>query len=148
MPILTLQCAQDGPTIQVIVGVSKPRYDALTLAGIKIPPPQVARFLIDTGASGTLIDPSILQPLGIPVSGTGSMMTPSTGGTPHPCNLFDVSLLVPHGQNSYHMLTPCVPAIESVLSHQGIDGLLGRDVLQSCLFRYNGTSSFYILAIE
>ena len=147
MPILTLPNAQDGPTIQILVAVSEPRFQALAQVGQPIPAPQPARFLVDTGASITAIDPSIIQPLGVPSTGTASMMTPSTGGTPHSCNLFDGSLVIRYGHGLMHILSPCVAVAEAVLIHQGIAGLIGRDVLSGCLLTYNGASGYYILAM-
>ncbi len=39
-----------------------------------------------------------------------------------------------------------MPVIESQLSMQGIQALIGRDVLRQCLFVYNGEEDQFMLA--
>lgn len=39
-----------------------------------------------------------------------------------------------------------IPVLESHLAHQGIHGLLGRDVLSKCLLVYNGEMGLFTLA--
>ena len=86
--------------------------------GLPIPSPVIVRGLIDTGASCTCIDPSVIQQLGIPPSGTAAMLTPSTGTTPHQCNQFDVALLlifpVPSSPPA-HPLGFIIPVLEAAL---------------------------------
>ncbi|WP_224796723.1 aspartyl protease family protein [Pandoraea sputorum] len=116
-------------------------------AGIAIPKPSPGAFLIDTGASSTCIDPSVLEPLGLTPTGQTEVHTPSTNGTPHVCNLYDVQLLVP-GQTGIEapFIIPAMPVTESHLASQGITGLIGRDVLSKCVLVYNGAANFYSLS--
>lgn len=145
MPSINLPVQQPaGPLIQVIVGVSAPRHRALTAAGKPIPAPVSGTFLIDTGASGTCVDPALVAPLGIPPSGSVAIQTPSTAGGVHQCNQYDVMLFIPDG-NGGHFIE-VMPILETSLKNQGIDGLLGRDVLQNCVFIYNGTSGQFTLS--
>jgi hypothetical protein len=108
------------------------------------------RALVDTGASNTCIDPSVLigqNPAGLALTPTGtvSMTTPSTGTTPHIADQYDVALLIPHAT-----LTPLVRltiAVASVeLLAQGFHVLIGRDILKDCVLVYNGTEDLFILA--
>ncbi len=148
MPILTLPIALDGPTVDVFVGVSQPRRQALLAASLPVPAPFVARLLIDTGASCTAVDPTVFGALQIPQSGSCLLTTPSTGAIPHQCGLFDVSLAI-HipSQNVFHMLSPTLSVIESDLASQGILGLLGRDILNKCVLTYNGVGQNLILSM-
>jgi hypothetical protein len=58
MPHINLQMSPgDGPLIDIFVGVSFPRRDALKAAGHVAPNPIRARALIDTGASCSCVDP-------------------------------------------------------------------------------------------
>jgi hypothetical protein len=43
-------------------------------------------------------------------------------------------------------LINALPVVETGLSIQGIDGLLGRDVLNDCTLIYNGTAAMCTLA--
>ena len=144
MPHLNQQIAAGGPLIDLLVSVSSPRRDALTKAGLPVPNPVSLRALIDTGASGTCIDPTIIQQLGMPPSGSTLIHTPSTSGAPHPCNQYDVSLIFVHPKITFTF--HALPVVETSLASQGIQGLLGRDVLAECLFIYDGASGNYTLA--
>jgi hypothetical protein len=129
----------------LFVGVSTPRANALKAAGQTIPPPMLIQGLIDTGASGVCIDPAILQQLGIPATGSGVMITPSTGTTPQPTPVYDISIKVPHAGTSLDFGS--IPAMESILSNQGFHALIGRDILSKCLLVYDGVSGTCAVAI-
>jgi hypothetical protein len=144
MPHLTFQIGPTGPLLDVIVTVSKPRADALTKAGQPTPAPVQARLLIDTGASGTAIDPSILTKLGLSPTGIMTIHTPSTGPQGHQVNQYDVGLAIQYQGLARQFLA--LPVGECSLNAQGIDGLLGRDVLAHCLFIYTGPDNAFILS--
>src|ERR1700679_2633414 len=125
MPHLSLAISPRGPLLQFLIGVSGPRATALSAAGQPIPPHIPITGLIDTGASCTSIDPSILIQLGIPTSGTTTVHTPSTqANAPHPVNLYDISLVLAHPLITRTF--QAVPVIEANLIHQGIQALIGR----------------------
>ncbi|MCP5197532.1 MAG: aspartyl protease family protein [Gammaproteobacteria bacterium] len=145
MPSVNLNILPLGPVIDVHVGVSSPRREALTEAGQPVPSPVACRLLIDTGASGTCIDSELIKQLQLSPSGIVSIHIPSTNANQsHPCQQYDVSLLIPHPRIS--RVFSAIPIIASSFSHQGIDGLLGRDVLASCLLVYNGELGIYTLS--
>jgi predicted aspartyl protease len=56
--------------------------------------------LIDTGACGVCIDPSITQQLGLQPTGSCEMLTPSTGAVPQIAAVYDISIKIPHGGSS------------------------------------------------
>lgn len=143
MPHLTQQFSISGPIIDVLVGVSHPKRDALLAAGFPVPSPVPMRTLIDTGASSTCVDPYIIQALSLTPSGSISIHTPSTNGAALNCNQYDISLVLIHPKLSFTF--GALPVIESNLISQGIQALLGRDVLKECLFIYDGASGLYTL---
>src|SRR5665213_1047224 len=137
MPHVSLEISPRGPLLQFLVGVSGPRLQALRLAGQAAPQPIPITGLIDTGASCTSVDSSILRQLAIPSSGSTPVHTPSTqAGAPHVANLYDISLVLVHPliTRTFNAL----PVTESQLIHQGIQALIGRDILAWCLFTYDG----------
>lgn len=147
MPSINLVIQQPaGPLIQVVLGASLPRQHALQAAGSPVPPVVTGNFLIDTGASGTCVDPSLIAKLGIPASGSVAIQTPSTQGAPHQCDTYDVMLFIPAGESQAGHFIEVMPVFETHLSGQGIDGLLGRDVLQSCVLIYNGVTNLFTLS--
>ncbi|HEX4795519.1 MAG TPA: hypothetical protein VH370_17135 [Humisphaera sp.] len=130
--------------MDVLLGVSGARAAALQAAAQPIPPAVQIRGLIDTGASGTCIDPASLKSLGLSPTGVVPILTPSTGNLPHFCNQFDVSLTLLHADHRLHFDT--VAVMESNLAAQGIHALIGRDILGKCLFVYDGQAGTFTLA--
>lgn len=136
-----------GPIISVLIFPSVPRQEALRAAGLPLPQGQRANFLIDTGASCTCVDPAFLTALGLTPTGVTPIQTPSTAGSTHVCSLYDVMLFIPsNGPGTNGHLIDALPIVATQLSSQGIDGLLGRDVLNNCTLFFNGSASMYTLA--
>ena len=130
--------------MDLLVGVSDARAQALKNLQRPIPVPIHVRGLVDTGASCTAIDVDVIKALGITPTGRTSVLTPSTGAKPHECNQYDCGITLLHTTTQLN-LSP-IAAIESRLSHQGFHVLIGRDILRNCLFFYNGAVSRFALA--
>jgi hypothetical protein len=126
-----------GAVIDLFVGVDGPRKQLLEKHGLSIPRTVRVRAQIDTGSGVTAIDPGILGSLDLRSVGTKSVITPSTGAKPHICNEYIVGIsLVDPVEGRHH---PTVSVIESVfLQEEGIQALLGRDLLAACTFLYEG----------
>ena len=146
MPHINLSMTHSGPLVDVWLAVSAPREAALRREKLPVPTPIKIRALLDTGASCTAIDPAAIAKLQVPVTGTTSILTPSTAGVAHTCNQYDVLLAIldPNGSPLY--LGTSVPVVESALASQGIEGLIGRDVLGGALFIFNGTAGHFTLS--
>jgi hypothetical protein len=136
-----------GPLLNVVVSVSVPRFSALTAAGHPIPSPVVAKLLVDTGASQTAIDGTILGKLGLTPTGTQQIHTPSTTGVPHSANLYDVAIAIFGADTSVpaHAIN-ALAVIDGAFQPQGIDGLLGRDVLAVCRMTYGGPDQYFMVS--
>lgn len=148
MPVLTIPLTTDGPVVDVYVMLSAPHAQAVKAAGGTIPKAVRGRFLIDTGASGTVIDTSFVGKLGLLATGAINCHTPSTGVAPAILTQYDVGLILglsgpPHAQ----LLATTMPVIATDFSMQPIDGLLGRDILSQCLMGYNGPEGHIAIAI-
>jgi len=112
-------------------------------AGIAIPPPAIANILIDTGATMTSIDTTVVSQLGLQPTGAISIRTPSTGLAPHSCSTYDVELTIP-GTVARHI--PALAIIDGHYLSQGIHGLLGRDVLKDGRLVYGGPDNYCMLS--
>jgi hypothetical protein len=128
-----LQFQLSGPRLQLYVGVSHPRLQALQQAGLAVPAPALIRGLFDTGASTTATDPTVIQGLGIKPTGSMQIVTPSTGVTPVQVNTFDVGIIIPLGTAGQNHVISALQVFESSLTVQGIQALIGRDVLINSL---------------
>ena len=130
------------------IGVSEGRRTALTSAGMAIPNETPVQALIDTGASATCVDPSVLQALNLTPTGSTMIKTPSTGNQPVPFDQYDVSLGVPPASAQqlplYIRVLPVI-CTELLISH-GFHVLVGRDVLSECLLIYNGAANWFTLS--
>ena len=144
MPHLTLNLSPEGPVISLLAGVSTPRLQALQQAGLPVPSSVVLRCLIDTGASGTCLDAGAITPLGLTPTGTTLVSTPSTGAIPHQCDTYDVGIMLYHPDHS--RLIGTLPVVATDFSAQPIDGLLGRDILSTCLLVYDGAAGTFSIA--
>ena len=124
------------------------QHTALLASKLPVPNPLQIRALVDTGASGTCIDPSVLIALGLTPTGSVQVNTPSTGGMPHTAAQYDIAVIVPPANPSHPaLMLPSVPVIASeLLQLQGFHALIGRDVLSDCVLHHNGTMRLFTLA--
>jgi hypothetical protein len=104
-------------------------------------------LVVDTGASLTSIDCTILQQLGLSATGVVPVHTPSTQGLPHNANQYDISLTI-LGQaiGTVAYISAALPVVDGQFKVQGIDGLLGRDVLATARLIYLGPDSWYAMS--
>jgi hypothetical protein len=144
MPHVTLPLTAGKPLVEVRIGVSFPRAKAMMAAGLTPPQAIPARGLIDTGSNCTSIDSSIIQLLNLEPAGDTTIITPSTGVSPHQCVRYEMSLSFNHPTLTF--VLPAIPAVACPLLHQGIHVLLGLNVLAHCFFAYDGHAKTFILA--
>lgn len=148
MPHFSLQILPQGPLLTAYIGVSHTRRSALQALNQPVPAVVQMQALVDTGASNTCVDPSILQTLALTPTGVATVNTPSTGNQPHTADQYDVSIFVP-GASATHapLVVPNLPVIcAELLQSQGFHALIGRDILALCLLVYNGTGGVFTVA--
>jgi hypothetical protein len=148
VPHFSLQVSPKGPLLSAFVGVSIPRRDALITAGQTVPDIVPIQALIDTGASATCLDLSVLKALSLTPTGSASIETPSTGGKPFIADQYDISLIVPPADlNQIPLIVETLPVVcVSIFDSFGYHALIGRDILAKCVFVYNGSMKFFTLA--
>lgn len=131
--------SSNGPIVEIQLWVSDALQNVLISANQAVPQPIRATAMIDTGASRTVITPSIVQSLSIQPVGVAHMITPSTT-TPVPCHEYDVRILFPS-----NVITPTI-AIEASLIGQHIQCLIGRDILSRGVLIYIGYTNTFTLS--
>jgi len=154
MPCVNIGITARGAMVEVVIGITDQRAKALQKAGQwpyveEIGPPLFVQgnFLVDTGATMTCVDSALIHQLHIEPSGVVLMQTPSTNGQGVHCFQYDVKLLLPsQDTDTMGLFVDAMPVIETSFSNQGIDGLIGRDILDQCLMVYNGKSGQMTIA--
>lgn len=145
MPSISIPFSRElGPVVDIYIGVTKAREQALANAGLPTPSILPIRMLIDTGATSSCIDESVIRPLGLAPTGIVPVMTPTTGA--HPAEMFQYDVRLFLGAPLYKFFD-ALPVTACHLIPHGIQGLLGRDVLANCVFFCNGEAGFFTLAI-
>jgi len=133
-----------GPLLSVEVSVPKELADFFTREKKLIPPPKTGFALIDTGATRSGVDKSVITQLGVQPVGVARILTAS-GEVEQ--NLFPAHFRFP-GEN----IDIDFSSVLGVnLSGQNINGqpiiaLLGRDILSKFIFIYNGPGGFFSIA--
>jgi len=144
VPTLKWPFTNGQPLIPARLRCSRYREETLKAAGLPVPEWVNTLLLVDTGASSTCVDPSFLQAIGVPPSGTVDMRTPSTGDGVHSCYQYDIQLAISSADSAFPPLyISLLPVMGTSLLNQGIGGLLGRDVLRDCLLVSNPANFGY-----
>jgi len=147
MPLIGGDMTTDGAIITVLVGVSKLYRQRLTRSGQAIPKSIAVRAQIDPGSFATAFMPSVFANLGIKPIGKIAIRTPSTKpGEPSLCDQYDVEVSFVSGMDSYPF--PSVRVIESgdFLQDEEVQALIGRDILDRCVFQYYGPDRQYSIS--
>ena len=132
---------QRGPILQGVIGVEQNIAQQLLSQGIPLPKPIPGVALIDTGATSTCVDEGIAKQLGLPVVDVVSIASAS-----HPDakqNVYPALIEVVGIPIKFNALR----AIGVPLANQGIQVLIGRDLLQHCTLFYNGMIGSFTLSI-
>lgn len=131
---------RNGPLLQVRIEPVLAVQEAMRADGEEVPFAS-AVTLIDTGASGTLIQTAIVAGLGFVSLGTVFLRTPST--------------IEPLARDQYRIRLVLsediafeVEVVEAPLTGQGIQGLIGRDILQFLKLAYDGPKSRFSITLK
>jgi predicted aspartyl protease len=144
MPHLTQPILLNGPLLECLICISQPRQEALKRAKAEVPAPISVRALVDTGASCTCVDPQVIKSLGLSPLGTAQVHTPTTKGTAQNCGVYDAAIIIRSTNGNLSIGT--LPIVETHLSSQGFELIMGRNVLSKCILVYDGTSGYFTLS--
>ncbi len=125
--------------VEISIGPSLSLVQSLQSKGLPVPAPVRAMALVDTGASGSVVNPSIVQSLGIQPVGVVGISTPSTTQSVS-CRQFHVDVSFPNG-----VTVAGAVVLEAPLGGQPIQCLIGRDILQHAVLVYVGYANMFTL---
>lgn len=141
MPSFTTRVAnlrQTGPVVQVQIGIGSALEQHLRSKQQSVPPTVAAQALIDTGATGTVVNPGIVSSLNLNPVGSTLIHTASSSNVR--CSQYLVRLHFPTGVVAEAL------AISAPLHGQPIECLVGRDVLRHGVLIYNGYMQHFTLS--
>jgi len=126
---------------QVNVGPSREMIEAMASLGAAVRSPFPVTALIDTGAYATVLNPETIARLGLKPVGIAPITTPSTTEA-LVCNRYHVNLYF-----ADDVVIENIFAIEAPMGGVPYHCLIGRDVLRSATFLYEGRTNRYKLTI-
>jgi predicted aspartyl protease len=127
--VQVIKLKRHGPICQVILKPSYPTIGQLKSKKKKVPSVSVSA-LIDTGASHTAVSGDVVKRLGLVPRGSVQVHTSHRSAEMR--NEYDISLKI------NHTCIEVVRALEANFPNHRIDCLIGRDILQHCVFTYDG----------
>jgi hypothetical protein len=146
MPHFTLPIDAAGPLVNAVVSVSEARRTILLEKNLPIPDVRIIRALVDTGASFTMIEPTVINELSLSPTGTIEIVTPSTGQDVHTTETYDIDFAIYAAEDDPPLLMPNLRvATAELFLKQGIHALIGRDVLKRFVLIYNGSINQFSL---
>jgi hypothetical protein len=149
MRTLNAAIQPDGALVDVLVGLSATDVQVLRNARRPIPTPHPVRAMIDSGAEVSCVNPVVLASLrtaGLSAKRFVFTNVPAAGGlTLSPAYNISLTIVHPSQNPRANLVLRNHDVIEQALNVLGYDVLLGRDVLSSCLFVYDGPSGIATL---
>jgi hypothetical protein len=147
MPLISGTLTQDGAIVDILVGVGEARRQRLLNAGFPIPAVVPLRAQIDTGSHVTCLMPEAFDRLEIQAFRAARIRTPSTKrGTPHHCQQFVVSISLVSGLSTFPIPDVHAIASEDFSPGETVEAIIGRDILDLCVFCYHGPHGTFELA--
>ena len=147
MSLVTGSLTADGAVIDVLIGVSQNRRQRLLSVGFALPAEVVLRAQIDTGSYITGLIPAAFDQLGLQPFRVVPVRTPSTTpDKPCYCEMFDVSLTLLSGMTRMDIPSVHVIASADFQREENVQAIIGRDILNCCVFTYAGPHSTFSLA--
>jgi hypothetical protein len=138
MALLLLDHTSDGLALAVHVGLPRSRMLRLRRAGLPLPPPLTVRGIIDNGTNVTSIASRVVSHFRLRRLRTSST---TTAAGPAAARLYRVSLSISSslGTRTGIFLRPALLVMELITPLPGgVEVLVGRDILDECLFVADG----------
>lgn len=140
------QILSRGIHLDVLIGVSGLKRRQLTDRGMDVPSPANVQMIVDTGADSTMIDSSVILGLRLtnPTS-TTRIFTSTTGAKGEACDVFDAALTIRRADRTPLLALDPFSVISRHLPNHSIEGMLGRDLPNHLVLRYDGPRGEFLL---
>jgi hypothetical protein len=138
MPRLEVPIGPDGPIIDVRIWVGTEQAESLAAGGRTIHPPFSVSGLVDTGAEVTAIQGSIIAWMGIPSVGFMEASSSVLGGEVRTVPIHRLRMTFGSLGDTHAPKWRTIDAIGVDVVSPGASVLIGRDLLATCRFTYDG----------
>lgn len=122
---------RQGAIVTIQVGVPGTLAAELQRQGQPVPPPQLIKGLVDTGASISTVSEAVAQAAGLRTVGSVPLYGVGGGGEKP---LFAASFGLP----DYGVTVDPIELGGVTIGMPGVDALIGRDILRPLFFEYKG----------
>jgi hypothetical protein len=143
MRIIRGRIESQGPFVDATAMATSQHVARLKAAGRPVPAPVTVRTLVDTGASGCVLDFGIIARLGLIQTGRTKVHTSTTGPGYEERDQYDVSLFL--GSLPGQVASFAVGVVGADLASEGFVAILGWDILFKCILTCNGPSKCFKL---
>ncbi len=147
MALLLLDSTPEGWSFDVLIGLPRHRMMQFQRAGTPIPPPLLVRAVIDTGSDVTCVASRVRAIFGLRRLRRASTTTTAAGQVR--VNLYRVSLSISAtiGAAPRMLIRQSLIVMELTTPLPGnIEVLVGRDILEDCLFVADGPRRQFTLS--
>jgi hypothetical protein len=135
---LNVKILTSGALVEVQLSPSQARRTALLRQKREVPPPVRVLFLIDTGASVSMVDESYMRTLQLDPTGATQFHSSSTNGVAQRAAMYDVHLVLGGVAGVNTLRFDPLAMMATALINQPFEGILGRDVLARLQLAWNG----------
>lgn len=150
MNSLSVARTPDGPLVELVIGLAAPDVQVLRQAGRPIPQSVTVQALLDCGSEITCADAQVLAALtssGMTLARLVFTNVPALSGLGAACvYAAGLTIVHPSGDPKTNLHLQEHPIAEVALGHLGYQALIGRDILDECLFIYDGPGKTFTLA--
>lgn len=144
MSVTHRELTLEGAAIELLVGPHEPRQALLRKHNFPVPPPVRLAAQIDPGTGISGVDAGVLRDLGLTPIDTIQARTPAAAEAPvnFERSVVSISLAAEDGKK----FLPLVLVIGCAFGpEENVRAMLGRAVLEHCLFVYDGRANRYSL---
>jgi hypothetical protein len=142
---MTRSTVGSGAVVELLIGVNEARREVLLRSGFPVPARVRVLAQIDTGTEFSAVDSSILARLDVRPIDSILVRTPDTTTEPRAFQQYAVSIAL--ASDTLEMFLTSVEVLGCAFApDEGIQAMLGRDVLEHCLFFYDGPRRTFSLA--
>lgn len=145
MRSVRLVIGSSGAVAEARISLTNMQRRLFVAAGRQPCPAQTVQLVVDTGASHSFVDESVMRTLGIPPSNSYRFHSASTRGVPDQCMAYSVDLQLGAMAHSNAVHIHSLEIMAGTFLGELYQGLLGRDVLNRMHLGWRGPSGEAVL---